>query len=211
MKKSQSRFVFGFLALLFFSTYAGYHIYDYWKGYAYYRYGDVCLKHKRGDVEFPKGNYFAARTNPRFWVSFSDAQPRHSEGDRELGLTVHYSKFQPSARQDLINFGGRTRRFCEAVPYRFGLTERVEAGDKRCLVPTSIRMFHSTAVHGPYSAVTVSCSTNPEVKKCRVQSYRPNGWASNISLSKTHVESWKAAVDAAENFFDNELIDCGDE
>lgn len=211
MNKSQSRFVFGFFALLLFSVFAGYQLYDYWQGHAYYRYDGACLKNKRGHVEFPEGNFFAARMNPLFWVRLPDSPQRPAKQDREAGVTVQFSKYNSSARQDIIAYGGQSLQFCETVPYKFDLIELVNTDDNKCILGSAFRQFKSTASDGPYAAVRGHCSLNPNVLRCRFRNYRPDGWVAEFSLSKNRLSSWKVALDATERFFDNKLIDCGDE
>jgi hypothetical protein len=205
MQRKPSIFSLKYFPVLLLITYAGYQLYDYRQGYATYKIDGWCLKHKRDEVEFPKGNFFAARGIPMFWVPGASF-----DGPAEKSVVVSFKKYNLAARQSLIQNGVSLHNQCAVVPYNFGLVERVDHGGEKCTVSAFHRRFEPAQDFQKNPAVSITCGTDSKVLNCSIFSYMANGWLARISIPKENLETWREVVKLTENFFSKNFIDCGE-
>ncbi|WP_298965672.1 hypothetical protein [uncultured Roseibium sp.] len=194
-----------FIALTLIA-YAAYHVYDSWLGYAVYEYDGACLKHKKGSVEFPEGNYFSTRGSPLFKVQLQNS----SSDDHSSSLSVRFDKFQEPVRERLASRLTPQDLACPTKPYRFGLVEQSKDGNESCPITSSHRSFVPDTTADPFATVRISCAENPKVLKCSLRNYMNNGWVAQVNFPKRELSHWKDVALIAENFFKDKLIDCGE-
>jgi len=207
MKKRSSVFSIRYFPVLLLFAFAGYHVYDSVQRYAVYRYDGMCLKHRRGEVEFPEGNYFASRTMPMFWMLLPDDYPDEISAD---GATVQFRKGKSVIRERHARGENPFANACGVLPHAHGLDEQVSSGNSTCPASKSHRRFVPASKTEPFYAVTISCATNPDVVNCSLNNYMENGWIARVGFPKQDLSHWQALATAAETFFREKLTDCGE-
>lgn len=186
----------------------------FWAGFSLsdtveYRIDGWCLSHQKDAVEWPTTNSAFLQGIPMFFVRAQIPYKGSSDAPSKFGISVSYIKSALSTRQNRIDADGPGRRDCERVPVGNGLVQLEGWDPQWCRVYSDYQYFEAQEDSGPDAAITIRCSTNESVQNCRITDVMPNGWRASIGLPKTHLSEWRVATEAARNFFNETLEDCG--
>lgn len=208
--RKKSIFSLRYFPVLLLLTYFGYHLYDYWQGYATFSIDGACLRYKRDEVEWPHAGGFSRMYSPTFFVRAPIPYPG-TEAPSDQGFTVYYWKRNLSGRAGRISDGGYLQETCARKDAAYGLVELTSQDQKKCLGSSYHQRFQPKVKTDPDAAVIISCANNPAVRYCKASDLMPNGWEANSAFSKEAFADWRVATAAARKFFKEKLEDCGAE
>lgn len=208
--RKKSIFSLRYFPVLLLLTYFGYHLYDYLQGYAVYKIDGACLRHKRGEVEWPHAGRIIQGPSPRFFVR-APIPYLGTGAPSDQGFTVYYWKRSLSGRAGRISDGGYLQETCARKDAAYGLVELTSQDQKKCFGSSFHQRFQPKIKTGPDATVIITCSDNPTVRFCKASDLMPNGWEANSAFSKEAFADWRVATAAARKFFNEKMEDCGAE
>ncbi|MEP1585971.1 MAG: hypothetical protein ABJR46_17010 [Tateyamaria sp.] len=208
MKERGSPWLILFVLAVFLVIYRG-------NGEKIYRTGDGCFAHERGSVELVTNNPFANGNNPSFQIPFPLPTIGTGDAETKTGLSVRYTKSSQNYRDHRNRSFKNLPRECVLVPaeaelmlVRLRPTEIPKVkGNIRCRERRHRDEYIPKNLDTSYGAVHIYCGDRGLA--CRMSNAMENGWKANIMLPKEGLHLWKDAADAADNFFQSKLRDCG--
>lgn len=181
-----------------------------------YKVDGWCLAHNRGDIAPWPENPLARGRIPLFRAPSGFELLGAEVPEGETGLLVSYSKRHAYSRaRAAASDGGPGRRGCSRHPVGNGLLQLVGDGVPECSVQSTYEwqndQYEPAVRDDVFGAVQISCGRSQAVLACRMTDILPNGWKATITLPKEHLAEWKMAARVAQNFFEENLTDCGEE
>ena len=176
-----------------------------------YRVDGWCLSHERDAVErYPKNSRVSGaipsfRAPSDFPLLSTAAEPDAT------GLVVSFTKKGPRIPSGLLlSEGSYMMRGCGLVPTEFGLSQFVNENAQNCAITKHFDSYEPTVRDDTFWSVRVNCSTNTLVHACRMSLLLPDQWKASISLPKKYLTEWRTAARVAQDYFKNNLDDCGE-